>query len=1005
MIRSNKKSILILLSLSALAAVAVVNLDFKRNQFNLPAKVDFNFDVRPILVQKCYLCHGPDSSSRKGGLRLDTREGATALLKSGKSAINADHPDVSELLSRIEHKDPDMVMPPPESKMLLTEKEKAILAKWIKQGAEWKPHWAFIAPDTSVYDKVKNITSNPVDFFIQEQLDQNDLKPSAEADKNTLIRRASYLLTGLPPTIEAIEQFNNDQSADAYEKMIDRYMDSKFFGERWARHWMDIVRYAETKGHEFDYAIKGAWRYRDYLIRAFNNDIGYDQMVKEQLAGDLMEHPRQNPETGANESRLGTMFLTMAEGLHSPVDIRQDEADRIDNMIDVTSKSFQSLTVSCARCHDHKFDPIPTKDYYSLFGVMESTRFSSVSANTGIVDEKRVTELQDTKEKERMAIAAAWIAGNKSVATTAASFQTINTIPAIVPAYTMIGDFRKSDIGNWKADGLAFNRKTTLGNPVFDPQTKKLLFLDQGKASSRVNGTGMFGVLRSPNFTITDDTIAIRALGNNATIRVIIDNFQLIQDPIYGGIQKQVSAKDWENVIIDVSSWKGHNAYIEILPGLFEQHVYKQPADSYVDVRYVISFNGKTPDLNKEQTLEKPTLIQAINKWKSGDCSEQDIITLNQNIKKGVLKKEQLGIDELLKESAIATSNLKTNTEFYNGVYDGFAINSPVFIRGSYKQTSAEPVPRHFFSALHIGDSVFHSNGSGRMELAESILNSKNPLTARVMVNRIWHYLFGKGIVETVDNFGLQGKLPSNIELLDYLAIRFQKDNWSIKKMIRLIVLSKTFRRSVETSEDVRKKDPANLYLARFPLLRLEAEAIRDGLLMASGRLDTTMYGPSVPVHLTTFMNGRGKPDTSGPIDGAGRRSIYQEVRRNFLDPMMLTFDRPIPFSAFGKRNVTNVPSQSLFMMNDSLVVEQAELMAERLINQENKTEDERIQLAYRIAFSRSASEDEMKKAKEFLQKLSQIHNVSTKDIMNNTEIWKDYCHSLFNLKEFIFLT
>ena len=349
--------------------------------------------------------------------------------------------------------------------------------------------------------------------------------------------------------------------------------------------------------------------------------------------------------------------------------------------------------------------------------------------------------------------------------------------------------------------------------------------------------------------------------------------------------------------------------------------------------------------------------------------------------------------------------NETDNKDFYNGVVDGATINSPVFIRGSYKDPSSKKIPHHFLSALHVGDSVFHTPGSGRLELAASILSPNNPLTARVMVNRIWHYLFGKGIVETVDNFGLQGKLPTNLALLDYLAIRFQKDNWSVKKMIKLIVMSETFRRAVEAPEEMLKKDPANLYLAHFPVLRLEAEAIRDGMLMASGRLDTTMYGPSVFAWLSPFMNGRGKPDTSGPIDGAGRRSIYQEVRRNFLDPMMLTFDRPIPFSTFGKRNVTNVPAQSLFMMNDSLVVMQSELMAKRLLHQKDKSTDERIQMAYELALARPATEDEVAKAKAFLQKLAAIHKLSAKDGMNSIDIWKDYCQALFNLKEFIFLT
>ncbi|MGC4038891.1 MAG: PSD1 and planctomycete cytochrome C domain-containing protein [Chitinophagaceae bacterium] len=1003
MIRSNKKSILILLSAVTLIAVAVANMNLKRDHFNLPAKIDFNFHVKPILVQKCYLCHGPDPSSRKGGLRLDTYEGATALLKSGNHAINKEHPDISELLSRIEHKDPDMVMPPPDSKMLLTEREKAILSKWIEQGAEWKPHWAFIMPDTSVFEKVKNKSTNPIDFFIDEQLDKNDLKPSAEAGKNTMIRRASYLLTGLPPSVEEIDQFIADKSPDAYEKMIDHYLSSKTFGERWARHWMDVVRYAETKGHEFDYAIEGAWRYRDYLIRCFNNDVGYDKMVKEQLAGDLLTEPRRNPIDGTNESQLGTMFLTMAEGAHSPVDIRQDEADRIDNMIDVTTKSFQSLTVSCARCHDHKFDPIPTKDYYSLFGVMESTRFSPVSATTGLNEEKKIQDIEKWRKNLRESISTDWLSENKLSATNTSSFQTINSKPIpIAASYTMIGDFRNNDFGNWKSDGLAFGKTTTLGNPVFDEHTGKFLYLDEGKASSRKNGVGIFGALRSPNFTITDDSILVQAKSKNATIRIIIDNFQLIQDPIYGGISRNVTSDKWENVIIDVSSWKGHNAYIELLPGVYQQHTYRQPSDSYIDVRYVISYNGKTPVIPYDQPLERIALPVAINHWQSGNCSEQDVIVLNQNIKKGTLRKVQLTDNSFLKVPDSSISNKPDNTDFYNGVYDGFAINSPVFIRGSYKQTSADRIPRHFFSALHIGDSVFHSDGSGRLELAESILSSKNPLTARVMVNRIWHYLFGKGIVETVDNFGLQGKLPSNPELLDYLAIRFQKDNWSIKKMIKLIVLSKAFQRSTEATADMQKKDPSDTYLAYFPVLRLEAEAIRDALLTISGRLDTTLYGTPVPVHLTTFMNGRGKPDTSGPVDGAGRRSIYQEVRRNFLEPMMLTFDRPIPFSTFGNRNVTNVPAQSLFLMNDSFVVEQADLLAKKVIKLKNTTDD-RIALVYKLAFSRTVSDDEISKAKIFLQRLSEIYKANGKNDI--TAIWKDYCQSLLNSKEFIFLT
>lgn len=563
-----------------------------------------------------------------------------------------------------------------------------------------------------------------------------------------------------------------------------------------------------------------------------------------------------------------------------------------------------------------------------------------------------------------------------------------------------MGDFSKNDFGSWTTNGLAFGHSPTTGNPVWDTVTHTLLSLDAGKASSRSNGLGVFGVLRSPNFTIEDDFIVVRATGKESTIRVVINNFQLISDPIYGGLSKWVNNNQWEDFVIDLSSWKGHNAYIEIMPGHFEAHAYRLPADAFVEVKYVLSFNDKMPAEPKASAASgHNNLAQAINRWQTGLGRNEDIQLLNQNIRTGRLQKRFPAIDLYNTATGIGLANPpRADHDFYSAVYDGNGINSPVFIRGDHQQVSPQRVPRRFFTVLSKSEAVFQSAGSGRLELAESMLSPDNPLTARVMVNRIWHHLFGRGIVETVDNFGLQGKLPTHPALLDYLAIRFQKDNWSVKKMIKLIVTSNAFRRSTEASADMLKKDPANLYLARFPLLRLEAEAIRDGMLLVSGSLDTTMYGPPVPVHLTSFMNGRGKPEKSGPIDGAGRRSIYQEVRRNFLDPMMLAFDRPIPFSTFGNRNVTNVPAQSLFFMNDPFVVQQAERMATSLLQARTKTAD-RIQLAYETLFSRPATDEEVKGAEDFLQALAS-HYTKQEPVL----IWKDYCHSLFNLKEFIFL-
>lgn len=346
---------------------------------------------------------------------------------------------------------------------------------------------------------------------------------------------------------------------------------------------------------------------------------------------------------------------------------------------------------------------------------------------------------------------------------------------------------------------------------------------------------------------------------------------------------------------------------------------------------------------------------------------------------------------------------LKSDSFIY-GVSDGFAVNSPIFNRGNHQEPSEDSIPRGFLSALPLGKVPFKSQGSGRLEFADAILNNDNPLTARVMVNRIWHYLFGKGIVETVDNFGLQGKLPSHPELLDYLAVKFKTEGWSVKRLIKHIVLSETFKLSTSRNKENIQKDADNLYLTSFPVRRLEAEAFRDGLLATSESLDSTLYGPPVATYLTDFMQGRGRPSKSGPLNGGNRRSIYLEVRRNFLEPMMTTFDRPIPFSTFGKRDVTNVPSQSLIIMNNPFVAKQAEIMAQKLLAQGELPFEDRIEWVYLRAFSRKPTTDELDKAAEFMEMLKKMEHQQEKEMDEELMIWKEYCHSIFNLKEFLYL-
>ncbi|RMG28356.1 MAG: DUF1553 domain-containing protein, partial [Bacteroidetes bacterium] len=908
----------------------------------LPDKVDFNYHIRPILSQNCYVCHGPDSSTREAELRLDQYESATALREEGGAAIVPGKPGSSLLMERITATDPDHIMPPPEAKKTLTAREIALLEKWIEQGAKWKPHWAFINPQKAQLPRrLRNAPLHEViDYFVEEQLRTHELQPGPPADNNSLIRRVSYLLTGLPPSPEELAAFLADSSELAYERMLDHYLASPHFGERWARHWMDLVRYGESMGHEGDFNISSPWQYRDYLIRAFNEDVPYDQLVKEHLAGDLLHPPRYHPTQGFNESIIGTGYFFLGEGKHSPVNLKLEEADKIDNMIDVTSKTFQALTVSCARCHDHKFDPIPTSDYYAMYGMIESARLGPLPARQSRKQDSIQRQLLGLQHSIRQELGQQWrrqLAAELSRAEVYQLAQFVKKQPATPAAgadtsrFRIIGDFRAGSWKGWYATGRAFGRGPLMGEPLIDAASGTIREFRSGMASSRAIGPGIQGVLRSPNFLIRHDTIAVRARGKNGLIRVIVDNFQVIQGPLYDTFERLVDEEEWQTYYLDVSLAKGHKAYLQFTPGHYgqqRQHTYRITPADYIEVQYALSFEGGLPDMQSLHPRPLPPApatekLQAMDDWMAGRATEAQMAFLGQWLRK---RKKLLHAPELrplLARYDSLAAQMYDSTHFI-GMVEGDAVFSPVFIRGSVDNPSKERVPHRFLSAIHAGPQPFPQQGSGRLAWAQAVVDPANPLTARVMVNRIWHHLFGRGIVETVDNFGLQGKLPTHPALLDELAVRFVEEGWSVKTMIRHILRTRAFRRATSSLAHKQEKDPHNLYLHHFPLRRLEAEAIRDGMLAVSGRLNPKMYGPSVPVYLSAFMTGRGRPRTSGPMDGKGRRSIYIALRRNFIPPMMLTFDMPIPFSTFGRRNTTNVPAQSLMLMNDPLVQELA---------------------------------------------------------------------------------
>ena len=933
----------------------------------------FEKRVRPLLAEYCYKCHSAKSKKLKGKLRLDYREGA---IKGGETgpAVVPGKPEESLLVESIRYQNEDLEMPP---KKRLSAAQVADLTEWVKRGAPWPKeavaeagekekfdlakrkaeHWAWHPVTKETPPKVKK-TDWPVssiDNFILTRLEAAGLKPAGPADKRTLIRRAYYDLIGLPPTPGQITTFLKDDSPAAFANVVDELLASQHFGERWARHWLDLMRYAETFGHEFDFPNQEVWRYRDYLIRAFNDDVPYDRFVMEHIAGDQIA-PRYAKDGGWNESRLATAWWWLGQHCHSPVDVRAYQAEVIDNQIDVLGKAFQGMTLACSRCHDHKFDAVSSEDYYALYGVIESSSFSH-----GSVDGPQ------TFEEKRAGL----IAIKKKIAT--ALGDTVKVQPAAQPetipeGYRLISDIRKTKGKDWFADGEAWNGALTASRDFMAGAkgVRPVLFdwLHSGLLSRKFQGT-----LRSPTFTISENFIHLLALGADVRMNVVIDNFKIIRNPIYGGLTRHIKNEKPHWVTFNLGMWKGHDCYVEIADLSNGDPGGKGSGpDAYGAVQQLwLTANNRPP------AMPLPKLPEEI-KLTEGAATKQlaEYNKLAGSIPRPVMVPVML---------------------------EGTGRNEKLFIRGSHKNLGAE-VPRQYLTAL-VAQNSPKAKGTGRLELAREIVTPKNPLTARVYANRIWLHLFGRGLVPTTDNFGMLGAKPTHPKLLDWLAHRLVANEWSTKKLIREIMLSRTYQMSSEPADALaEQKDSGNDLLHRMRVRRLEGEIIRDAILAVSGQLDKKMHGAPVPTHLTSFMEGRGRPGRSGPVDGAGRRTIYVEVRRNFISPMMLAFDAPIPHSCIGRRATSNVPAQALIMMNDPFVLQQAQLWAKRILGDSSAANPERVTAAYQTAFGRLPSADEQQAAKAFLDTQAKAHGEAKPD----EKAWADLCHVLFNVKEFAFV-
>ncbi len=900
----------------------------------------FEKSVRPVLAARCVECHGP--AKQKGHLRLDHRD---FVLKGGDSgpAIAPGQPADSLLVEAVNYASFEM---PPTGR--LKPEEVAVLTKWVELGAPWpaetaaaaidpggfdlearKAHWSF-QPIRSVPPPAVQNTAWPaddVDRFILARLEAESLQPAADADKRTLLRRAYFDVIGLPPTPAQTAAFLADDSPEAFETVVDELLASPHFGERWGRHWLDLVRYAETLGHEFDYPLPYAWRYRDYVVRAINADVPYDAFVREHVAGDLLPQPRLNPADGTNESLIATGFWHLHEDKHAPVDARLAEAERYENQIDVFGKAFLGLTVACARCHDHKFDPIAAADYYALAGFLKSSRRDESALDPGgrIAAAAKLKELRDAADALR---------------------EPDPPRPAAEPrdGEVIFETFDGDSYADWFPSGAAFGDR-----PVRS-------VADSGRLAKNLTGT-----LRSRNFTIGHDAALIRLSGEKARVRLVVDGFQMdvVQPLLFAGLTQKIDTGGtwkWLRIAGDLPKYKGHRGYIELL----------DDADGWLAVDEIRFTNrGDDPPASAPASPVPPL----------PPSPEADALAASIPLPVRVL-----------------------------AMRDGPGCDEDLFIRGNHANT-AGPVPRRFLEAIAGPNQPPITSGCGRLELADRLLADSDPFPARVMANRVWRHLFGEGIVPSVDNFGVLGEAPTHPDLLDHLADSFRTDGWSVKRLIRRLLLSRTYRMAStpnpETAGKLADLDPTNRLLHSQRVRRLEGEALRDAILAVSGRLDPAVGGESVPIHLTEFLQGRGRPGVSGPLDGAGRRSLYLAVRRNFLVPMLTAFDFPPPATCVGRRNESNVPAQALILLNDPFVLAEAQRWATHALAAPSLTPEQRLTDLYQTAYARDPTPAETALALSFLQTEAEPRK---SDWRTDPQAWADLCHVLFNAKEFVFV-
>jgi hypothetical protein len=901
----------------------------------------FEREIRPLLHKHCYKCHSTEAEKLKGGLLLDSRQGWETGGDSGPAIVSGDV-EGSLLLRAVSYEDADLQMPP---KYKLADHERAALGKWVEAGAadprdhqtegkakgvdlvKGRGFWSFQPVTNQPVPKMNPAPSQgenlgAIDRFILARLAKESIERVDLARPETLLRRLYFDLIGLPPTPDQMDDFLADPSPEAYARLVDRLLGSPQFGETWGRHWLDVARFAESSGGGRSLMFKDAWRFRDYVINAFNDDKPFDQLIREQIAGDLMPAGTREEQ---NERFVATGFLALGPHNYELQDKELLRMEVVDEQIETVGRAFLGMTLGCARCHDHKFDPVPADDYYALAGIFRSTQ-SLVPGNvSGWVARELEPELTLKKAIERHA--GETREANAALKVAKKELRKAEGISG--ETGVIVDDLQAEKIGDWME---STSNKTYFGdNYIHDKGEgkgqKKVIFTAELKEAGEYEVR--FGYTTGTN-RAQEAPVTIEHANGPTTIRInqrekppINDNFKIM-----GRFQFNVG-----KAVVSVS-------------------------------------NANTRDV----VIADAVVFVPVAELKKDSVPRQRLAKLRGEVDRLVMR-----VDALKKtKSTNLPKAMSVQDEKETGDWH-------VHIRGEIRNKGAV-VPRGFLQAASktktVAQPTIAAGRSGRLELAEWVASSDNPLTSRVMVNRIWHHLIGKGLVRTTDNFGMMGEKPSHAVLLDWLAHQFVVDQWSVKKMIRRIVMSRTYRLA-STGESVGgAADPENRLIWRANRKRLTAEAIRDSILSVSGQLSMQQGGPTIRKFSQYDF---------GYEFNTIRRSVYVPLFRNTLLEGLETFDVANPNVVSGRRSETTLPTQALYLMNSPFVNAEAERAGER-ISRNGVTDAERVRLAYRLSLGREPSAIEADVVMKFIGKSK---------IGQKSRTWSALAHSLFSSVDF----